>query len=64
MYRIEKLRKHALERRHCNEEFHAAFFKAYLSDGETPLYARYTKAYKHAFAALTPVISEDELIVG
>ena len=64
MYRIEKLRKQALERRHCNDEFHAAFFKAYLSDGETPLYARYTKAYKHAFAALTPVISENELIVG
>ena len=64
MYRIEKLRKQALERRHCNDEFHAAFFKAYLSDGETPLYARYTKAYKQAFATLTPVISENELIVG
>ena len=62
--RIEKLRRVALDRRHCHDEFHYLFYKRYADGEGMPEFARYADAFYYAFSELTPAISEGELIVG
>ena len=57
MERIKRLRDRAVSPRICYNEFFLNFYRVY--DG-----SNYGDAYYHALASLTPVIEEDELIVG
>lgn len=64
MDRIESLREAALNRTFSASEFFYLFYKHYEGSPDSSEYARYTDAFYRAFSALTPNISEGELIVG
>ena len=62
--RIESLRRVALERSICNDEFHYWFYKRYGERRFDSEYSRYADAFSHAFSMLTPNMRAGELIVG
>lgn len=64
MYRIKKLRTHALESTICYDEFFYKFYKYYDSAQNKTKEEKYAEAFYFAFSNLTPCISENELIVG
>ena len=64
MKRIEKLRKCALEFDFCKDEFYYLFYKNYEKNSNMDEHQRYSEAFYTALSALTPHITEDELIVG
>jgi len=64
MNRIRHLRSVALNNPHMSEEFFYLFYRAYDQYEQMPETERYAQAYYDAFASLTPVIAEHELIVG
>ena len=64
MKRIEALRAKALSHKPCTDEFYYRFYLNYGEYGEAVDEARYADAFSAAFSALTPDISDGELIVG
>lgn len=64
MKRIEALRAAALTHRPCRDEFLYRFYRRYGAYGEKTDTARYADAFLSAFEALTPDITDGELIVG
>ncbi|MBQ8551449.1 MAG: hypothetical protein IJ428_01400 [Clostridia bacterium] len=63
--RIERLRSRALKPSISYVDFHYRFWKYFLSlDESRSRYDRYAEAYTYAFEHVTPVIDDDELIVG
>ena len=64
MERIESLREIALGWTLNKDEFYYRFFKRYHECNEKNEYERYAEAFSACFSALTPHISEGELIVG
>lgn len=64
MDRIELLRKAALDRVNQLTEFNYRFYRSYLNSQPASEYEKYSDALYEAFSALTPHITEGELIVG
>ena len=64
MERIEILRKEALERKACYDEFLYKFYKKWSEIDTLSETERYSEAYYCAFSNLVPSVSEYELIVG
>jgi formate C-acetyltransferase len=64
MKRIEALRAAALASRPCRDEFYYRFYRRYGAYGERVDTERYADAFSLALEALTPDISDGELIVG
>ena len=64
MKRIETLRAKALSHKPCTDEFYYRFYRAYGEYGKAVHEERYANAFSAAFSALTPDISDGELIVG
>ena len=61
--RIEKLRERAIDPVICYDEFYLHFYRC-LSQSEGCFEHRIGQAWAYAFEHMTPVIDEDELIVG
>jgi len=61
--RIERLRERAIEPVICYDEFYLHFYRR-LSQAEGCFENRIGQAWAYAFEHVTPVIDEDELIVG
>lgn len=61
--RIERLRERAIEPVICYDEFYLHFYRC-LSQAAGSFETRIGQAWAYAFAHMTPVIDEDELIVG
>jgi len=64
MNRIELLRQEALSYTICRDTFHYHFHTHYAAHADQSPEQRYAGAFSNAFANLTPVISDGELIVG
>ncbi len=64
MKRIERLRSKALHGTVFSEEFYYLFYRAYSQYDSLTEWERYAQSYYDAFSNLTPVIADDELIVG
>ncbi len=64
MKRIEALRAKALTHRPCTDEFYYRFYRVYGEYGEVVDEVLYANALSEALGALTPDISDGELIVG
>lgn len=64
MNRLKSLRQFALENTYCIDEFYYRFHKQYSGDFNGFDYLKYADCFYHAFANLTPVILDGELIVG
>ena len=64
MKRIESLRLQALMHKPCTDEFYYRFYRKYGKYDQYVEETRYTDAFSDAFSALTPNISDGELIVG
>jgi len=61
--RIERLRERAIEPVICYDEFYLHFYRC-LSTLEGSFESRVAQAWTYAFEHMTPVIDDDELIVG
>ena len=64
MDRIEILRKEALQKDRFSYEFYYHYIKSHTAQTADEEYERYSNAFYDAFSALTPSISDGELIVG
>lgn len=64
MERIAYLRRQALEHASFSEEFYYLFYKEYANLAALAEEERYGQAFYAAFSALSPAISQGELIVG
>ena len=64
MNRVSELRLLALEPHKREDEFFYKFFKKFSQNENESKYKRYGEASYYAFANMTPVISDGELIVG
>lgn len=64
MNRIENLRNLALENHFTAEEFGYIFYKFFDESQEKTFENQYADAFYNTFKTLTPIISDDELVVG